>query len=82
MLSDDEADHSSSLRFRYLVLALGAVLTWFGPRTPAGRASGRIPGIRAARSRSRQSVLALIRRVEQLVTVPLENALTASRTSK
>jgi len=30
MLSDDEADHRFKSALRYLVLALGVVLTWFG----------------------------------------------------
>ena len=41
----------SSLRFRYLVLALAVVLTWFRPRTSARRPGGRIPGICATTGR-------------------------------
>ena len=66
----------SSLRFRYLVLALGVVLTWFGLARLRDDTGGRVPGIRAAAGRDPDHLpRAVARRGRALVTVPLENAL-------
>jgi CzcA family heavy metal efflux pump len=67
---------SSSLRFRYLVLALGAVLTWFGLVRLGSVPVDVFPEFAPPRVEIQTICLGLSpAEVEQLVTVPLENAL-------
>ncbi|MGQ0685510.1 efflux RND transporter permease subunit [Bradyrhizobium sp.] len=66
----------SSLRFRYLVLALGVVLTWFGVARVGNVAVDVFPEFAPPRVEIQTICLGLSSaEVEQLVTVPLENAL-------
>ena len=66
----------SSLRFRYLVLALGAVLTWFGLARLRDVPVDVFPEFAPPRVEIQTICLGLSSaEVEQLVTVPLENAL-------
>jgi CzcA family heavy metal efflux pump len=67
---------ASSLRFRYLVLALGVVLTWFGLVRFKDVAVDVFPEFAPPRVEIQTICLGLSSaEVEQLVTVPLENAL-------
>jgi CzcA family heavy metal efflux pump len=67
---------SASLRFRYLVLALGAVLTWFGVARLRDVPVDVFPEFAPPRVEIQTICLGLSpAEVEQLVTVPLENAL-------
>ena len=67
---------ASSLRFRYLVLALGVVLTWFGVARLGNVAVDVFPEFAPPRVEIQTICLGLSSaEVEQLVTVPLENAL-------
>jgi CzcA family heavy metal efflux pump len=67
---------ASSLRFRYLVLALGVVLTWFGLARLKDVAVDVFPEFAPPRVEIQTICLGLSSaEVEQLVTVPLENAL-------
>jgi CzcA family heavy metal efflux pump len=67
---------ASSLRFRYLVLALGAVLTWFGVARLGNVPVDVFPEFAPPRVEIQTICLGLSSaEVEQLVTVPLENAL-------
>ena len=67
---------SSSLRFRYLVLALGLVLTWFGIARLRDVPVDVFPEFAPPRVEIQTICLGLSpAEVEQLVTVPLENAL-------
>lgn len=67
---------ASSLRFRYLVLALGVVLTWFGLTRLKDVAVDVFPEFAPPRVEIQTICLGLSSaEVEQLVTVPLENAL-------
>ena len=67
---------SSSLRFRYLVLALGVVLTWFGVARLRDAPVDVFPEFAPPRVEIQTICLGLSpAEVEQLVTVPLENAL-------
>jgi CzcA family heavy metal efflux pump len=67
---------ASSLRFRYLVLALGMVLTWFGLARLKDVAVDVFPEFAPPRVEIQTICLGLSSaEVEQLVTVPLENAL-------
>jgi CzcA family heavy metal efflux pump len=66
----------SSLRFRYLVLALGVVLTWFGLARLGNVPVDVFPEFAPPRVEIQTICLGLSpAEVEQLVTVPLENAL-------
>ena len=67
----------SSLRFRYIVLALGVVLTYFGILAPAETAGGRVSRSSRRRRVEIQTICLGLSpaEVEALVTVPLENAL-------
>src|SRR3981189_3562487 len=66
----------SSLRFRYLVLALGVVLTWFGLARLRDVPVDVFPEFAPPRVEIQTICLGLSSaEVEQLVTVPLENAL-------
>src|SRR3982074_2731227 len=66
----------SSLRFRYLVLALGVVLTWFGLARLRDVPVDVFPEFAPPRVEIQPICLGLSSaEVEQLVTVPLENAL-------
>jgi CzcA family heavy metal efflux pump len=67
---------ASSLRFRYLVLALGVVLTWFGVARLQNVPIDVFPEFAPPRVEIQTICLGLSpAEVEQLVTVPLENAL-------
>jgi CzcA family heavy metal efflux pump len=67
---------SSSLRFRYLVLALGVVLTWFGFARLRNVPVDVFPEFAPPRVEIQTICFGLSpAEVEQLVTVPLENAL-------
>jgi CzcA family heavy metal efflux pump len=67
---------ASSLRFRYLVLALGVVLTWFGLARLRDVPVDVFPEFAPPRVEIQTICLGLSpAEVEQLVTVPLENAL-------
>jgi CzcA family heavy metal efflux pump len=67
---------ASSLRFRYLVLALGVVLTWFGVARLGNVPVDVFPEFAPPRVEIQTICLGLSSaEVEQLVTVPLENAL-------
>src|SRR5882724_13715780 len=67
---------ASSLRFRYLVLALGVVLTWFGVALLQNVPVDVFPEFAPPRVEIQTICLGLSpAEVEQLVTVPLENAL-------
>ncbi|MET4848221.1 efflux RND transporter permease subunit [Bradyrhizobium japonicum] len=67
---------ASSLRFRYLVLALGVVLTWFGLARLKDVPVDVFPEFAPPRVEIQTICLGLSSaEVEQLVTVPLENAL-------
>ena len=67
---------SSSLRFRYLVLALSLVLTWFGLARLRDVPVDVFPEFAPPRVEIQTICLGLSpAEVEQLVTVPLENAL-------
>ena len=67
---------SSSLRFRYLVLAMGVVLTWFGVARLRDVPVDVFPEFAPPRVEIQTICLGLSpSEVEQLVTVPLENAL-------
>jgi len=67
---------SSSLRFRYLVLALSVVLIWFGVARLRDVAVDVFPEFAPPRVEIQTICLGLSpAEVEQLVTVPLENAL-------
>jgi len=67
---------SASLRFRYLVLALGVVLTWFGLARLQNVAVDVFPEFAPPRVEIQTICLGLSpAEVEQLVSVPLENAL-------
>jgi Cu/Ag efflux pump CusA len=67
---------SSSLRFRYLVLALGVVLTWFGFARLQNVPVDVFPEFAPPRVEIQTICFGLSpAEVEQLVTVPLENAL-------
>src|SRR5215475_14431883 len=67
---------ASSLRFRYIVLALGAVLTWFGLARLQDVPVDVSPEFAPPRVEIQTICLGLSpAEVEQLVTVPLENAL-------
>jgi Cu/Ag efflux pump CusA len=67
---------ASSLRFRYLVLALGVVLTWFGIARLQDVPVDVFPEFAPPRVEIQTICLGLSpAEVEQLVTVPLENAL-------
>src|SRR5258705_4826061 len=67
---------SSSLRFRYLVLALSLVLTWFGVARLRDAPVDVFPEFAPPRVEIQTICLGLSpAEVEQLVTVPLENAL-------
>lgn len=67
---------ASSLRFRYLVLALGVVLTWFGLARLREVPVDVFPEFAPPRAEIQTICLGLSSaEVEQLVTVPLENAL-------
>jgi CzcA family heavy metal efflux pump len=67
---------ASSLRFRYLVLALGVVLTWFGLVRLRDVPVDVFPEFAPPRVEIQTICLGLSpAEVEQLVTVPLENAL-------
>src|SRR4029079_3402960 len=67
---------SSSLRFRYLVLALGVVLTWFGVARLRNVPVDVFPEFAPPRVEIQTLSLAISSaEVEQLVSVPLENAL-------
>jgi CzcA family heavy metal efflux pump len=67
---------ASSLRFRYLVLALGVVLTWFGLARLRDVPVDVFPEFAPPRVEIQTICLGLSSaEVEQLVTVPLENAL-------
>ena len=67
---------ASSLRFRYLVLALGVVLTWFGLVRLQNVPVDVFPEFAPPRVEIQTICLGLSpAEVEQLVTVPLENAL-------
>src|SRR3981081_4624555 len=66
----------SSLRFRFLVLALGMVLTWFGFGRLRDVPVAVFPEFAPPRVERPTICLGLSSaEVEQLVTVPLENAL-------
>jgi CzcA family heavy metal efflux pump len=66
----------SSLRFRYLVLALGAVMAWFGVAQLRDVPVDVFPEFAPPRVEIQTICLGLSpAEVEQLVTVPLENAL-------
>ena len=66
----------SSLRFRYLVLALGVVLTWFGVARLRDVPVDVFPEFAPPRVEIQTICLGLSSaEVEQLVSVPLENAL-------
>jgi CzcA family heavy metal efflux pump len=66
----------ASLRFRYLVLALGGVLTWFGLVRLTNVPVDVFPEFAPPRVEIQTICLGLSpAEVEQLVTVPLENAL-------
>lgn len=66
----------SSLRFRYLVLALGVVLTWFGVARLQDVPVDVFPEFAPPRVEIQTICLGLSSaEVEQLVSVPLENAL-------
>ncbi len=66
----------SSLRFRYLVLALGVVLTWFGIARLRDVPIDVFPEFAPPKVEIQTICLGLSpAEVEQLVTVPLENAL-------
>jgi CzcA family heavy metal efflux pump len=67
---------ASSLRFRYLVLALGVVVTWFGLARLRDVPIDVFPEFAPPRVEIQTICLGLSSaEVEQLVTVPLENAL-------
>src|SRR5215470_6107819 len=67
---------SSSLRFRYLVLAMGVVLTWFGFARLRNVPVDVFPEFAPPRVEIQTICFGLSpAEVEQLVTVPLENAL-------
>jgi CzcA family heavy metal efflux pump len=67
---------SSSLRFRYLVLALGVVLTWFGVARLRDVPVDVFPEFAPPKVEIQTICLGLSpAEVEQLVSVPLENAL-------
>src|SRR5215813_7939009 len=67
---------SYSLRFRYLVLAVGAALVWFGVARLQDVAVDVFPEFAPPRVEIQTICLGLSpAEVEQLVTVPLENAL-------
>src|SRR5262245_46962116 len=67
---------ASSLRFRYLVLALGVVLTWLGVARLQNVPVDVFPEFAPPRVEIQTICLGLSpAEVEQLVTVPLENAL-------
>src|SRR5262245_6380800 len=67
---------ASSLRFRYLVIALGVVLTWFGLVRLKDVPVDVFPEFAPPRVEIQTICLGLSSaEVEQLVTVPLENAL-------
>lgn len=67
---------SASLRFRHLVIALGAALIWFSVARLQGAAVDVFPEFAPPRVEIQTICLGLSpAEVEQLVTVPLENAL-------
>ena len=66
----------TSLRFRFLVIAAAAAMMLFGAGQLRDDAGRRLPGVRAARVEIQTICLGLsTAEVEELVTVPLEQAL-------
>ena len=67
----------SSLKFRFIVIAVAAALMYFGIARLQRNAGRRVPGIRAAAGGDSDAVVWVLsaEEVEELVTIPLEQAL-------
>ena len=66
----------TSLKFRFIVLAIAGLMMLFGCRATSRRPRRRVPGVRAAEGRDPDDLLGLnSAEVESLITVPLEEAL-------